>query len=362
MGKRVWQYPEATGITNDDVILIDSPTGGSRSIKANEIGSVLINKTLTERGTFDAADDNVDGYKKVIVDVPYTDVEVASGPVASWDDGEDLPLKSLTCFIEPVQSGSGDPSPENVRPISGWDEGNVIVCGNNLLASSTLVSNTYINQNTGEEIPYNGWTSTDYIPINTNKWYRLLKLVDGSYEVNAGATVYWACYDSNLNFVRGSVGDGMKDFPSNAKWLRTSSQTALMNKAVLCEDSDVSSFTTESDYIDGTAYTVEFKDGDNPLTVYGGTLDVVSGELKVVPYYASYNGETLEGEWISDRDVYAVGTTPTIGAQVVNIDATPQTYQLTPTQVKSLVGENNIYSNTGDVDVEYQKIWVRPSA
>lgn len=111
MGKRVWQYPEATGITNDDVILLDSPTGGSRSIKANEIGSVLINKTLTERGTFDAADDNVDGYKKVTVDVPYTDVEVASGPIASWDDGEDLPLKSLTSFIEPQQDLHGYDTP-----------------------------------------------------------------------------------------------------------------------------------------------------------------------------------------------------------------------------------------------------------
>jgi hypothetical protein len=75
--------------------------------------------------------------------------------------------------------------------------------------------------------------------------------------------------------------------------------------------------------------------------------------LKVVPYYASYNGETLEGEWISDRDVYAVGTTPTIGAQVVNIGATPQTYQLTPTQVNSLLGANNICADTGNIELTY---------
>jgi hypothetical protein len=104
----------------------------------------------------------------------------------------------------------------------------------------------------------------------------------------------------------------------------------------------------------GQTYNIQFKDGDNPLTVYGVTLDVVSGELKVVPYYTSYNGETLEGEWISDRDVYAVGTTPTIGAQVVNIGATPTTYQLTPTQVKSLLGTNNVWADTGDIEeLEY---------
>ena len=37
--------------------------------------------------------------------------------------------------------------------------------------------------------------------------------------------------------------------------------------------------TTDAE--DGTTYTIQFKDGDNPLTVYGGSLDVVSGELVV---------------------------------------------------------------------------------
>lgn len=32
----------------------------------------------------------------------------------------DYPLSSLIVAIEPVQEGTGDPSPENVRPISGW--------------------------------------------------------------------------------------------------------------------------------------------------------------------------------------------------------------------------------------------------
>lgn len=31
------------------------------------------------------------------------------------------PLKQLSVAFAPVQSGTGDPSPDNVRPISGWD-------------------------------------------------------------------------------------------------------------------------------------------------------------------------------------------------------------------------------------------------
>ena len=44
-----------------------------------------------------------------------------SGSTASFTaEAEGLPLKSVLVNIEPVQSGSGDPSPSNVRPISGW--------------------------------------------------------------------------------------------------------------------------------------------------------------------------------------------------------------------------------------------------
>ncbi|MDO4989292.1 MAG: hypothetical protein Q4E45_02190, partial [Eubacteriales bacterium] len=47
--------------------------------------------------------------------------DTASGSVASIPDGADgLPLVSLVVQINPVQSGSGDPSPVNKRVISGW--------------------------------------------------------------------------------------------------------------------------------------------------------------------------------------------------------------------------------------------------
>ena len=102
---------------------------------------------------------------------------------------------------------------------------------------------------------------------------------------------------------------------------------------------------------DGTTYTVSFGAAG---TVYGGTLDVVNGTLTVTHgQIASYAGETLSGAWISDRDAYAAGTTPTTGAQVVYELATPQTYTLTPTEVVLLTGANNVWSDTGDVSLVY---------
>ena len=62
------------------------------------------------------------------------DTRTASGEIASFDYGADgVPLKSLVAQIVPVQTGSGDPSPDNVRPISGWEECIARRTGKNLL-------------------------------------------------------------------------------------------------------------------------------------------------------------------------------------------------------------------------------------
>ena len=162
--------------------------------------------------------------------------------------------------------------------------------------------------------------------------------------------------------------------------------------------------TTYKPY-NGHTYTIDL-DG----TRYGGTLDVVSGELTITKvkntetfelyagpnpnYYRSYRTINTIND-ISDNNplsnmvkkfsnfspsnvseptcfIDANTTHKIYVALPSNIDittfevvyelATPITIQLTPTQVNSLLGVNNIWADTGDVDVEYQKIWVRPSA
>lgn len=53
--------------------------------------------------------------------------EEASGAVASFDDGaDDVPVSSLKVALEPIQTGSGDPSPSNVRPIYPASDKNLL--------------------------------------------------------------------------------------------------------------------------------------------------------------------------------------------------------------------------------------------
>jgi len=226
----------------------------------------------------------------------YTLTDLPTGAVATVTDGTALLMPSLKIGIEPQQEGSGDPSPENIRPISGWTAANIVV-----------------------------------------------------------------------------------------------------------------SPTTSAE--DGTTYTIEFRDGDNPLTVYGGTLDVTSGELVVdrvkidmgdlnYAYDTSYNRfvssdipntEAPSGaritsfissmyEVIDDSrpisqvtsgQMYSSFNNAQTNAIVMVHDnrftdaalfknavtgqtftyklAEPITYQLTPTQIRTLVGNNNIWADTGNI-------------
>ena len=68
-------------------------------------------------------------------------IDNASGSIAHFEDGaDDMPIKALTVNVEPVQSGTGDPSPTNVRPISGRTGATVVQIGDDLV-NKTLNAN-----------------------------------------------------------------------------------------------------------------------------------------------------------------------------------------------------------------------------
>ena len=70
--------------------------------------------------------------------------EEASGNPASFDDGaDDVPVSSLKVALEPIQLGSGDPSPSNIRPIYPAN-------GKNYLDTATTTSD-YITYTQGAD-------------------------------------------------------------------------------------------------------------------------------------------------------------------------------------------------------------------
>ena len=101
---------------------------------------------------------------------------------------------------------------------------------------------------------------------------------------------------------------------------------------------------------------VETKTHQYSETIYGGVDDFVNGVLSNEwGYIASYDGETLPGEWISDRDVYEPDTTPTTGAEVAYRLATPTTIETSAEEITLLKGTNVLSTDGDSIELKYKQ-------
>lgn len=350
-----------------------------------------------------------------------TNTETKNGAVVSLEsDGGDA-VTSLVAQIEPVQSGSGDPSPTNVRPITGHTAANVTVAGKNLIhadrADTTTGSIHFIKVD-------NGGVAVDGSTSNVNGWVlnnstSVKNFQNGTYR--AILTGYGQGFDKvDLQvYINGSARGTGKDMTftvdddTEKVYLRIRvSANANCNCVVypmLIKDTETD--TTYEPYT-GNTITVSFGDAG---TVYGGTVDVVTGVLTVTHGYYLLNGsenwtvaetasgynnfriyksETFKsfnngGNGISNMAVYArnytdgqitfrsaIASDSTVlyffvpKAMVADLSAwktllgttnlqmtmelsTPITYQLTAQEVELLTGDNNVWADTGDISITY---------
>lgn len=121
----------------------------------------------------------------------------ASGQLITLTDGSDgIPAKTLTLTLAPHQSGSGDPSPENVRPISGYDSVKVVRTGKNILENNASRS-----------------TSADFT---------FTKNEDGTLTLNGTSTVNRiVVYNFAFDAAAGTQNDQKKHIP-NGDWIASS--------------------------------------------------------------------------------------------------------------------------------------------
>ena len=242
---------------------------------------------------------------------------------------------------EPTQEGTGDPSPENVRPIKGRDSVTVERCGENLLKFSKQ-----------------SYKFTQYAgPLAVN-------LKAGSYYLSCGNVVHEGEKDPVIAFVdeklitRNYLRRGTKEkvelerdctgiylYANNYDFNGSAGITATVEDLML--GAGTTAPTTYAPYIGQTAPLTL------PRTIYGGTVDAVTGEgQETWKLIDSYSGENLPGKWISDRDVYASGKAPTIGAQVAYILTEPISFTATGAQpISALSGVNTVLTDADSATV-----------
>ena len=259
-----------------------------------------------------------------------TDAVAKSGNPVQAELVGGLPFDRVATVLEPIQSGSGNPSPSNIRTISGLTGAKLTRCGKNL-CPGIEIGLAYINAD-GSDYASSDYKRTKKIPITDGTIY--------SYSSDDGSLPndihFW---DKNGNWLT-VYNDGIariNNRPEGAVYMAFN----YYQKGLSCVQVEIGSTYTAYEPYQGDTYTADFGQ-----TVYGGTLNWLTGALTVEwGLISSYSGEALPGKWISDRDVYSAGATPTSGAQIAYKLATPQTIQLTPQEIKQLQGVNTLYGD-----------------
>ena len=353
---------------------------------------------------------NVQAALDSVLDFEHT----KSGSLVSFDNGgNNIPVKSLIVKITAQQGGSGTPSPSNVRPIYGYDSADIHVDGLNIFDKSLIERDhnlIWADGSLGTET--GSWTS-NYILVKPGTTYRANKTLGElfAYDINKTTVYVWKGGWLDVGVTGTDCGIAFT-IPEGISYIRFARRNSVIGGNI---DADVANFQLEIgseitayNSYKGTTYTIALGS-----TIYGGTLDVTKGVLIITHGYKSYSGgfsQASNGVFyidgtISDADTssysivclsnrygYAgvksatsgmVGQEDKFGVQflqglrimvcdtsfaddtafnnsllstplqVVYPLATPVVINLTKTQVTTLLNENNIYANSGDISVEY---------
>lgn len=212
--------------------------------------------------------------------------------IVTVTDAVAKPLGSLKVDITLVQEGSGDPSPENVRPISGWTGCNVTVSPTQDAEDGTTYPITFPSE--------------------------------------AGTV-----YGGTLDVTNGTL---------------TVDKTKIRLNDYLDDVGIVGSASRRYFRIDGIVFPEFYRlcEKIKNAQVYSTTYDIGIGmgtPSGTSGYRLSIRPPQVSGMTVEEFRDYING----MGDVYVVVSKTPITYQLTPTEVQMLLGTNNIWADTGDI-------------
>lgn len=279
-----------------------------------------------------------------IIDVLCPKASVIGNPVVVKDALGGMGLTECKANFTPTQAGTGTPSPDNIRPISGRTSVKVERCGENLLSPEKILYETFT--------PYG--LIVNYIGDNKIT-------LKGTYNTDGGSFVIAILSDyalSGRGYKITAFGDTKK---MSFYGLRTKDEAAIAVQSSFAEGEIVDATIQLFIYAGTpppaafTPYTGQTTTLTLPHTMYGGEVGAQTGEGKEMwGYIASYNGETLPAEWICDRAVYAAGTTPPTGAQVAYKRTTPVPFTATGgAEIKTLEGANTLLTDGDTISATY---------
>ena len=217
--------------------------------------------------------------------------ETAGNPVIV---PEYVSLEKLAIEFSPKQAGTGDPSPDNVRPISGRGSVKVTVS--------------------------NGGASHDY-------------------DIPLPETIYGGTVDAVTGV--GSEEWGFISFDGTEKWYTYSQGVALAkwvtNQAFHASQADIGNLCNEATYTTKNIATIPQK---------GFFADHNLNNIKWI-VFSGYN----LNEWKSYLEQQATAGTPVTVCYKL---ATPESFKASQVSIPSLRGENTFFTNGENMDIIYK--------
>lgn len=238
------------------------------SLPADYVTAVNDIATLKQQVANITPDDSAIGGKpwssKHIIDMLCPPLEESGNPVVCYPvAGYPLGVKAKW---EPVQEGTGTPSPENIRPIKGRDSVRVTRCGETLWSLDKITLQTF-NTNITTQIDMD---AVNLLPRNVKLYFsgqcsngklREIRFYDGT-----GAEMGTLCTEGGYSTVikAGNIAKVLLYAGLNENSERTCTNLQITP--------GTTAPTTYTPYI-GQSNTLTL-----PSTIYGGEVDAVSGE------------------------------------------------------------------------------------
>ena len=254
---------------------------------------------------------------KHIVDVLCPPLEETGNPVVCYPVSS-YPL-SVKASWEPTQEGSGDPSPDNVRPIKGRDSVTVERCGENLIkypysSSSVSRNGLVITSQQDGSITVNGTATADTwcaIGLNIEKRLPMNTPITLSGCPAGGSTksYYIGLYLGGK--WHADTGNGNTDIKFTTREIASRVEVSII-KGTVCNNLTFypkievrTTITSYSKYHGQTAALTL------PRTIYGGTVDAVTGNgnenTKIITLDGNELKFTKRGIYINLMDHSAPG-------------------------------------------------------
>ena len=212
----------------------------------------------------------------IIANQPHVE-KLAAAPLQNFVTDMAAPLKECKVYFNPVQEGEGTPSPENIRPITGWTNLSVTHTKNNLLFTNPSEWTNAVWGGVNTQTANNSRLCTiTTIPIEPNTTYTI-NIPNFFLGVNIYNSSGNRIYDSGWkeNILTFTTSDTASTCGINVRYPNQGQISPDIVGVEMFPQLEVGDVATE--YSPRNTFSINWT--DEVGTVYGGYLDLVKGEV-----------------------------------------------------------------------------------